>query len=97
MFVLKDGLAILLQVGFLAAWQLQEGGQAMQVGHLVKGAQQEVHHHQTQEQVDWREGQSDRVTRRPLFKGHNYVSLFHNLQYHVCILKVLSTTALTQR
>lgn len=54
----RDGLPVLLQHGVLAAGQLQEGGQAVQVGHLVEGAQQEIHHHQTHEQVDcrWRDG-----------------------------------------
>lgn len=52
MFTVHDGLPVLVQVGLLTARQLQEGGQAVQVGHFVEGAQQEVHHHQTHEQVD---------------------------------------------
>lgn len=59
-FVLHNGLPVLVLVGLLTARQLQEGGQAMLVGHFVEGAQQEVHHHQTHKQVDYRE---DRETR----------------------------------
>lgn len=54
--VLHDGLPVVLRVGVLAARQLQEGGEAVQVGHLVKSAQQQVHHHQAQEQVGCRGG-----------------------------------------
>lgn len=50
--VVHDGLPVFVQVRLLAARQLQEGGQAVQVGHFVEGTQQEVHHHQTHEQVD---------------------------------------------
>lgn len=60
---------VVLRVGVLAARQLQEGGKTVQVGHLVEGAQQQVHHHQAQEQVGcWGGGQgggkrvNDRVT-----------------------------------
>lgn len=49
-----DGLPVVLRVRVLAARQLQEGGEAVQVGHLVEGAQQQVHHHQAQEQVGCR-------------------------------------------
>lgn len=59
LFVFHDGLPVSVRVGLLAARQLQEGGQAVQVGHFVEGAQQEVHHHEADEQVDWREGQRD--------------------------------------
>lgn len=50
MLVLNNGFPVF--VGLLAAGQLQEGGQAVQVSHFVESAQQEVHHHQTHEQVD---------------------------------------------
>lgn len=53
--VRHDGLPVVFQVGVVAARQLQQGGEAVQVGHLVEEAQQEVHHHQTQEEVDCRE------------------------------------------
>lgn len=59
MFVLHDGLPVFIRVRLLTARQLQEGGQAVQVGHFVEGAQQEEHHHQTNEQVDWGERQRD--------------------------------------
>lgn len=49
--VLHHGLPVVLWVGVLAPRQLQEGGEAVQVGHLVEGSQQQVHHHQAQEQV----------------------------------------------
>lgn len=57
MFVLHNGLPVFVQVGLLTAWQLEQGGQAVQIGHFVEGAQQEIHHHQTHEQVDWGERQ----------------------------------------
>lgn len=52
LFISYDGLPVLVLFGLLAARQLEEGGQAVQVGHFVEGAQQQVHHHQTSEQVD---------------------------------------------
>lgn len=65
--VVHNRFPVVLRVGVLTARQLQEGGEAVQVGHLVEGAQQQVHHHQAQEQVGcWGGGQgkrgNDRVT-----------------------------------
>lgn len=68
MFVLHNGLPVFVQVGLLAAWQLEQGGQAVQIGHFVEGAQQEIHHHQTHEQVDWGERQE---TQGSLVQQHN--------------------------
>lgn len=69
MVVLHDGLPVFIQV-VLTAGQLQEGGQAVQVCHFVEGAQQEVHHHETHEQVDCREGRETEV-RRSFIQRHN--------------------------
>ena len=57
----QDGPQVPL--GFFTVRQLQEAGEAVQVGHLVEGAQQEVHHHEPHEQVDCRGGGAG-VTRR---------------------------------
>lgn len=59
--VLHYGLPVVLRVGVLAARQLQECGEAVQVGHLVESAQQQVHHHQAQEQVGCRGGETGHV------------------------------------
>lgn len=58
-FVVHNGLPVFVQVGVLTARQLEEGGQPVQICHFVEGAQQEVHHHQTHEQVDWGGGEAE--------------------------------------
>ena len=50
----QDGRQVTLEL--VAVRQLREAGEAVQVGHLVEGAQQEVHHHEAHKQVDCRGG-----------------------------------------
>lgn len=58
--IIHDGLSVLIQLVLLAARQLQERGQAVEVGHLVEGAQQEVHHHKAHKQIDCSENRGER-------------------------------------
>lgn len=58
MFSLNNGFSVLILVRFFTAGQLEEGRQAVQISHFVERAQQEVHHHQTHEKVDWDEKQT---------------------------------------
>lgn len=48
----------------------------MQIGHFVEGAQQEIHHHQTHEQVDWGERQRHGGHRRSFVQQHNVLIFF---------------------
>ena len=61
----QDGRQVPL--GLVAVRQLQEAGEAVQVGQLVEGAQQEVHHHEAHEQVDCSRGRGERNNVRGVY------------------------------
>lgn len=69
MFSLNNGFSVLILVRFFTAWQLEEGRQAVQISHFVECAQQEVHHHQAHEKVDWEEKQTHSCQNTQLFSS----------------------------